>query len=83
MLLLGIEMTIEKQMQDSVISYIANQIKNYKGSSDDWVFFNGAVVLIKETWSSIPEGYTCQGTVSEALYHIEENSLLYFLTAKV
>lgn len=76
-------MSVEKQMQDAVLSYIANQIKAQSDYPDKWVCFNGAVVLIVDSCQSVSENYKIQGTVSEALYHIEEGTLLYFLTATV
>lgn len=74
-------MSVEKQMQDAVLVYVANQIKKQSDYPDKWVCWNGAVVKILDSLEAVPSGYLCQGTVSEALYHIEEDTLLYFLTA--
>ena len=76
-------MSVEKQMENAVLSYIANQIKYQSDYPDKWVYFNGAVVVIVDSLSNVSDDYKCQGTVSEALYHIENDTLLYFLTATV
>lgn len=79
-------------MEEAVLKYITNQIKKQSDCPEHWVLFNGAMVKIVETVWDIGMGgrciqlypeYNCQGTVSEALYHIEEGTLLYFLTAKI
>lgn len=68
-------------MQDAVLVYVANQIKKQSGYPDKWVCWNGAVVKIVDNLEAVSSDYLCQGTVSEALYHIEKDTLLYFLTA--
>lgn len=74
-------MSVEKQMQNTVLVYVANQINKQSDYPDKWVCWNGAVVKIVDSLEDVPSDYSCQGTVAEALYYIEEGTLLYFLIA--
>ena len=78
-----------EQFHNAAIEYITQQILLEKDNPNKWVLFNGAVVKIVDTgWDCSGEkprllypDYHNQGTVSDALYHIEQGTLMYFLTA--
>ena len=79
-------MTIEKQLQDTVLNNIRSSILNYKGNENDWILWNGTTIHIASTlWEDGKILYTnfkVIGTVSEAKYHINQNSLLEFLLSE-
>lgn len=74
-----------EKMNDAVLKYITNQINAQAEYPDKWILFNGVAVKIVDTMWDLSillyPDYKCQGTVSEALYHIEQGTLMYFLTA--